>query len=80
MTKIICSVLIFKIAANASPNVTVEAVFNATVGMENILAVSAFDPDGDEVTITPESSPDGATFDGGVFKWTPVNMEPMNIS
>ncbi|KAI0231500.1 hypothetical protein LSAT2_018133 [Lamellibrachia satsuma] len=65
---------------NASPNVTVEAVFNATVGVENILAVSAFDPDGDEVTITLESSPDGATFDGGVFKWTPVNMEPVNIS
>ncbi|KAI0238816.1 hypothetical protein LSAT2_010422 [Lamellibrachia satsuma] len=66
--------------SNASPNITVEAVFNAMVGMENILAVSAFDPDGDDVTITPESSLDGATFDGGVFKWTPVNMEPVNIS
>ena len=71
---------LFKIAANASPNITVETVFNATVGMESILSVGAFDVDGDEVTIKLESSPDGATFDGSIFKWTPVNMEPVNIS
>ncbi|KAI0212706.1 Mucin-like protein [Lamellibrachia satsuma] len=70
----------FVVTANASPNITVETEFNATVGMESILSVGAFDVDGDEVTIKLESSPDGATFDGSIFKWTPVNMEPVNIS
>jgi len=33
--------------------------------------VTATDPDGDPVTITAEGLPDGATFDGSVFRWRP---------
>ncbi|KAI0225835.1 Mucin-like protein [Lamellibrachia satsuma] len=66
--------------SNASPNITVETVFNVTVREENLLVVRSSDSDGDDVTVTLESSPDGATFDDGVFKWTPINMEPVNIS
>ncbi|KAK2190852.1 hypothetical protein NP493_66g04024 [Ridgeia piscesae] len=66
--------------SNASPNITVEAVLNATLGVESNLTVSAFDPDGDDVTVTMDSGPRGATFDGDVFKWTPTNMESVNIS
>lgn len=70
----------FIIAANASPNITVETVFNATLHVESNLTVSAFDPDGDDVTITMDSIPHGASFDGDVLKWTPTNMESVNIS
>ena len=42
--------------------------------------MSAFDPDGDDVTVTMDSGPRGATFDGDVFKWTPTNRESLNIS
>ncbi|KAK2190867.1 hypothetical protein NP493_66g06051 [Ridgeia piscesae] len=66
--------------SNASPNITVEAVLNATLGVESNLTLSAFDPDGDDVTVTMDSGPRGATFDGDVFKWTPTNMESLNIS
>ena len=72
--------LTFTTAANASPNITVEAVLNVTLGVESNLAVSAFDPDGDDVTVTMDSGPHGATFDGDVFKWIPTSMESVNIS
>ena len=68
------------IAANASPNISVDAVLNATLGAESSLTVSKFDPDGDEVTVTLDSPPDGATFDGVTFKWTPVTLKPVKIS
>ena len=68
-------------AANASPNITVDKIFNVTVGQESILTVTTFDPDGDDVSVTLESErPDGSSFHGGVYKWTPTNMEPVNIS
>jgi len=38
-------------------------------------AVTAIDPDGDPVTITAEGLPDGATFDGSVFQWTPWYLD-----
>jgi len=34
--------------------------------------VSASDPDSDNVTITVSNRPDGATFDGTTFSWTPT--------
>ena len=72
-------VLIF--TANASPNISVDAVvIDATVGVESNLTVSVFDPDGDEVTVTLDSTLAGASFDGGVFTWTAVNREAVNIS
>ena len=61
--------------------ITASNVFNVTVGQDNALTVSASDPDGDTVNITLVSNaPVGASFTGGVFKWNPVNMEPINIS
>ena len=68
-------------AANASPNITVDKTFNVTVKQENILTVTHFDADGDTVTVTANTDgPDGATFADGVYKWTPSNMDPVNIS
>ncbi|KAK2190863.1 hypothetical protein NP493_66g06040 [Ridgeia piscesae] len=67
--------------SNASPNISVDAVvIDATVGVESNLTVSVFDPDGDEVTVTLDSTLAGASFDGGVFTWTPGNREAVNIS
>ncbi|KAK2152978.1 hypothetical protein NP493_2378g00005 [Ridgeia piscesae] len=67
--------------SNASPMITVSNVFNVTVGQDNALTVSTSDPDGDTVNIKlVENAPVGASFTGGVFKWNPVNMEPINIS
>lgn len=70
------------IAANASPNITVDAaVFNVTVGQINILRVSTFDQDKDIVTLSLNSTfPQGATWENSVFTWTPANMEPVNIT
>ena len=61
--------------------ITVSNVFNVTVGEDNALTVSTSDPDGDTVNIKLVSNATvGASFIGGVFKWNPVNMEPINIS
>ena len=69
------------LVANASPNITVDKVFNVTVGQENVLKVNTSDPDGDAVTAKLESTkPEGANFKDGLYTWKPVNMEPMNIS
>ncbi|KAI0233186.1 Mucin-like protein [Lamellibrachia satsuma] len=71
----------FAVTANASPNITVDKVFNVTVGQVNVLTVNTSDPDGDTVTVKLESTePNGANFKDGVYIWKPVNMEPMNIS
>ena len=68
-------------SANASPNITVDAVFNVTVGQLGILHVSTFDQDGDNVEVTLKTEvPEGATFENNVFTWTPKNMNPMNIT
>ena len=61
--------------------ITVSNVFNVTVGQDSALTVSTSDPDGDTVNIKlVANAPVGASFTGGVFKWNPVNMEPINIS
>jgi len=68
-------------SANASPNITVDAVFNVTVGQQGILNVNTFDQDGDDVNVTLKTElPEGATFVNNVYTWTPKNMNPMNIS
>ncbi|KAK2165542.1 hypothetical protein NP493_1362g01013 [Ridgeia piscesae] len=67
--------------ANASPNITVDKTFNVTVGRENVLIVTTFDLDGDTVAVNLDSKlPNGATFEDGKYKWSPTNMDPMNIS
>ena len=69
------------IVANASPNITVDKIFNVTGGQQNILTVTTFDQDGDTVTVTLDSTlPVGATFVDSIYTWTPSNMEPVNIS
>ena len=68
-------------AANASPNITVDKTFNVTVGKEHTLTVNTFDSDGDAVAVNLDSIlPDGATFKDGEYKWTPTNMDLVNIS
>ena len=68
-------------SANGSPNITVDSVFNVTVGQENVLTVTTSDPDGDDVTVSLNSTrPEGATWEHNTYKWTPVDMEPVNIS
>ncbi|KAK2171616.1 hypothetical protein NP493_1050g00004 [Ridgeia piscesae] len=70
-----------EISSNASPNITVDVVFNVTVGEINSLNFTASDQDGDTVKVTLESIlPDGATFDNNVYTWTPTNMDVVNIS
>ncbi|KAK2175059.1 hypothetical protein NP493_751g01026 [Ridgeia piscesae] len=69
------------ITANGSPNITVHSVFNVTVGQENVLTVTTSDPDGDDVTVSLNSTrPEGATWEHNTYTWTPVDMEPVNIS
>ena len=68
-------------AANGSPNITVAKQFNVTVEQTNILRVNTTDPDGDTVTVNLTSSlPEGVNFNGRMYTWTPVNMDPVNIS
>ena len=75
----LCSCIIF--TANRSPNITVDSVFNVTVRQENTLNVITSDPDGDDVTVTLDSvRPTGADWTNNVYKWTPVDMGPVNIS
>ena len=67
--------------ANASPNITVDKIFNVTVGQETTLTVTTFDADGDTVTVTENTNgPKDASFTGGEYKWKPTNMDPVNIS
>ncbi|KAI0235226.1 Mucin-like protein, partial [Lamellibrachia satsuma] len=67
--------------ANGSPNITVDSVFNATVGQNNTLTVTTSDPDGDTVNVTLDSMlPQDATWEANVYTWTPGNMNPLNIS
>ena len=71
----------FAASANASPNITVDVVFNVTAGKVNTLTLTTVDPDGDTVNVTLTSTlPHGATFENNVYTWTPTNMEPANIS
>ena len=54
-----------------------------TVGEMSTFTVNASDPNGDNVTLTLRTDlPPGATFDNhtGVFNWTPVDTNPVNIS
>ena len=53
-----------------------------TVEQENTLTVTTFDADGDKVTVTKNTDgPVGATFENDeYYKWTPTNMDPVNIS
>ncbi|KAK2173006.1 hypothetical protein NP493_911g00016 [Ridgeia piscesae] len=68
-------------SSNASPNITVDVVFNVTVGEINSLSLTTVDQDGDTVKVTLESMlPDGATFENNVYTWTPTNMDVVNIS
>ena len=68
-------------SANGSPNITVHSVFNVTVGKENILTVTTSDPDGDVVIVSLNSTlPPKATWNDDTYTWTPVDMEPVNIS
>ena len=68
-------------SANASPNITVDVVFNVTVGEANSLILTTYDLDGDIVNVALESMlPDGATFDNNVYTWTPTSMDVVNIS
>ena len=67
--------------ANASPNITVDGVFNVTAGKVNTLTLTTDDPDGDPVNVTLTSTlPVGATFENNVYTWTPTSMELANIS
>ena len=67
--------------ANSSPNITVDKVFNVTAGQANFLKVNTSDPDSDTVNIKCQSSvPKGANFKGGIYTWSPVNMESVNIT
>ena len=69
------------VSANASPNITVDVVFNVTVGEINSVTLTTVDQDGDPVKVKLESMlPDGATFENNVYKWTPTNMDVVNIS
>ena len=69
------------VSANASPNITVDVVFNVTVGEINSLSLTTVDQDGDTVKVTLESMlPDGATFENNVYTWAPTNMDVVNIS
>ena len=71
------------ISANSSPVIAVSSVLNATIDKEVTLHVTTSDKDGDEVTLSLQSElPAGATFDekNGIFKWTPRNLERVNIS
>ena len=71
----------FAASANASPNITVDVVFNVTAGKVNTLTMTTIDPDGDTVNVTLTSTlPNGATFENNVYTWTPNSMEPANIS
>ena len=47
-------------------------------GQEFTLHVSADDPDGDNITITLEDLPPGASFDKGLFVWSPGHLEVQN--
>ena len=68
-------------AANASPTITVDTTFNVTVGQQSVLKVTTFDKDGDSVSVTLDSVlPPGAIFVNNTFTWTPVDLEPANIS
>ncbi|KAK2175052.1 hypothetical protein NP493_751g01001 [Ridgeia piscesae] len=67
--------------ANASPNITVDSVFNVTQGQQNTLTVTTSDPDGDTVAVTLESPlPTNASFEKNTYTWTPDDMNPVNIS
>ena len=69
------------VSANASPNITVDVVFNVTVGEINSLNFTAVDQDGDTVNVTLESMlPDGAIFENNTYTWTPTNMDVVDIS
>ncbi|KAI0237078.1 Mucin-like protein [Lamellibrachia satsuma] len=69
------------LAANASPNITTDYVFNVTVGQVNTLTVTTSDPDEDTVTVTLDSTlAKGATWHNNVYAWTATNMEPVKIS
>ncbi|KAK2167799.1 hypothetical protein NP493_1260g00002 [Ridgeia piscesae] len=71
----------FVVTANASPNITIDGVFNVTVGEANALMLTTTDQDGDIVNVTLESRlPDGATFKNNVYTWTPASMDVVNIS
>ena len=67
--------------ANASPTITVDTTFNVAVGQQSVLRVITFDQDGDDVIVTLDSVlPPGAIFVNNTYTWTPVNLEPANIS
>ena len=68
-------------SANASPNITVDVIFNVTVGEANSLTLTTNDVDGDTINVALESLlPDGATFENNVYTWTPTSMDVENIS
>jgi hypothetical protein len=54
---------------------TLDPVYNVAIkeGEELAIAVSASDPDGDEITFYVDNAPEGSTFDDNVFVWTPDN-------
>ena len=70
------------VSANNVPRIEVAAVMNVTVGKETRLEIDTSDADDDAVTLTLETDlPTGATFnDISLLKWTPVNMNPVNIT
>ena len=68
-------------SANASPNITVDVMFNVTVGEANSLTLTTDDADGDTVNVALESVlPYGATFEKNVYTWTPTSLDVVNIS
>ncbi len=68
----------FLIAVNATNRAPViGAIANQTITVSKTLtfAVSGSDPDGDAVSLSTESLPQGAVFENGTFTWTPTETQ-----
>lgn len=60
-------------AGNEAPAITVPGPQQGREGFETTFDVTADDPDGDDVAVTAEDLPAGASFDGTTFSWTPAS-------
>jgi hypothetical protein len=65
------------IEVNHDPEITSSPVTTATEGIPYIYEVQATDPDGDALTFTLTTSPEGMTINGatGMINWTPDNTQ-----
>jgi len=57
--------------SNSPPDFTSTPELNAEIGIEWTYTPTASDPDGDQVTISLTSGPEGMTFTNGVLLWIP---------